>query len=132
LSTTSDSANTAQPEPAVMPAVTSSSSLASAVGLRLIARGSTGRTCLGAQCVTGRRWALQMCLPNEASISVQRRTARRWTALPARQINVAPLNCPAPTRSVTVGVPRRPAAGVFRVLMKIEGAPSLLSGLRVT
>ena len=132
LSTTSDSANTAQPEPAVMPAVTSSSSLASAVGLRLIARGPTGRTCLGAQCVTGRRWALQMCLPNEASISVQRRTARRWTALPARQINVAPLNCPAPTRSVTVGVPRRPAAGVFRVLMKIEGAPSLLSGLRVT
>jgi hypothetical protein len=73
-----------------------------------------------------------MCLPSEASISVQRRTARRWTALPARQMNVAPLNCPAPTRSVTVAVPSRPSAGVFRVLLRIKGAPSFLSNLRVT
>lgn len=82
--------------------------------------------------MTGRRWALQMCLPNEASIQVQRRTTRRWTALPARVVNVAPLTCPAPTRSVTVAVPRRPSAGVFRIILRVQGAPSLLSAVRVT
>lgn len=113
-------------------AITLSAGVADVAGLRLIARGSTGRTCLGSQCVTGRRWALQMCLPNEASIQVQRLKARRWTSLPARQMNLAPLDCPAPTRNATVAVPRRSKAGVFRILLRIEGAPTFLSNIRVT
>lgn len=127
-----DSSGASSPGDGAGPPSASTTELADLVGLRLIARGSTGRTCLGSQCVTGRRWALQMCLPNEASISVQRRTDKRWSTLPARLMNVAPLNCPAPTQSVTVAVPRRSPAGVFRILLRVEGAPSLLSNLRVT
>lgn len=129
---TTDIAGASSPGDAAAPLSATTTELANLVGMRLIARGNTGRTCLGSQCVTGRRWALQMCLPNEARISVQRRTDKRWSTLPARLMNVAPLNCPAPTQSVTVAVPRRSPAGVFRILLRVEGAPSLLSNLRVT
>jgi hypothetical protein len=73
-----------------------------------------------------------MCLPSEAKITVQRRIAKRWVNQKPRQSNLAPLACPEPTQSVSIVGPSRAKAGAFRVLLRIENAPRIVSGLRVT
>lgn len=107
-------------------------SLAGIVDARLFARGAQGKTCVGSQCVNGRSWVLQMCLPSEAKITVQRRIDKRWVNQKPRQSSLAPLACPEPTRSVSIVGPRRTKAGAFRILLRIENAPRIVSGLRVT
>jgi hypothetical protein len=121
-----------QSSPSLPSGDTENVSLAGMVGARLFARGAQGKTCVGSQCVSGRRWVLQMCLPAEAKITVQRRIAKRWVNQKPRTSNLAPLACPEPTRSVSIVGPRRAKAGAFRILLRIENAPRIVSGLRVT
>ena len=116
---------------AVAEASSASVSLPGLVGARLIARGAKGKTCIGAQCVKGRSWTLQMCLPQEAKITVQRRIAKRWVSQKPGKSTVAPLECPAPTQSASIAVPRKTKAANFRIVLTIQDAPSIVSGLRV-
>jgi hypothetical protein len=73
-----------------------------------------------------------MCLPSEAKITVQRRIDKRWVNQKPRQSNLALLACPDPTRSVSIVGPRRATAGAFRILLRIENAPRIVGGLRVS
>ena len=106
-------------------------SLPGLVGARLIALGAQGKTCIGEQCVNGRRWTLQMCLPQEANITVQRKISKRWVTQKARQSKLAPLNCPTPARNASIAVPRQTKAANFRIVLRIQDAPRIVSSLKV-
>jgi len=128
----SSTSSPAQSSPSLASGDAEAVSLAGTVGARLFARGAQGKTCVGSQCVNGRRWVLQMCLPSEAKITVQRRIDKRWVNQKPRQSNLALLACPDPTRSVSIVGPRRATAGAFRILLRIENAPRIVGGLRVS
>ena len=118
-------------EPAIADTSSASVSLPGLVGARLVARGAQGKTCIGAQCVRGRSWTLQMCLPQEAKITVQRRIAKRWVTQKPGKSTIAPLECPAPTQSASIAVPRKTKTANFRIVLRIQDAPNIVSGLRV-
>ena len=48
-----------------------------------------------------------------------------------RKSTIAPLECPAPTQSASIAVPRETKAANLRIVLNIQDAPSIVSGLRV-